>query len=108
MNDFSEQTMHNLARMPNAKIGFIINDENKFFHYKCCLNTLQLFEKDLLITDNKCFYEVINLTTNTVLTLCRPSAKARTSRSNLIFTDASISEEDWHWSEEAAVSYQLL
>ena len=108
MNDFSEQTIHNLARFPNAKIGFLFNDDAKFFRYKCCLNTLQLFEKNLRIIDTDSFYEVINLATNTVVTLCRSEAKNRISRSHLIFTDDSITANDWYWSQKADVVYHTI
>lgn len=108
MNDFSEQTIHNLACMPNTKVGFIIDDKSRFFRYKCALNTLQLQAQDLFVNDNEHFYEVINKTTNTVLVLCSSKARARASRSNLIFTDESISEDDYNWAQQADVQYQLI
>ena len=108
MNDFSEQTIHNLACIPNAKVSFIIGDKSRFFRYKCALNTLQLQAQDLFINDNEHFYEVINKNTNTVVTLCYPEARARASRSNLIFTDESISEDDYYWAQQVDVRYQLI
>ena len=108
MNDFSEQTIRNLACIPNAKVGFIIGDKNRFFRYKCALNTLQLQAQDLFINDNEHFYEVINKTTNTVVTLCNSRTRARASRSNLIFTDEAISEDDYNWAQQADVRYQLI